>query len=151
MVKLAKRVLPILAATSQKLGTLPLTMKAKNALLLYNDKLEGNADNIFMDKGVSVIVKDDNTLELSYLYQNIWIKPLLKKDIVKVLKPNKNLLQTVSINSGISDKEEIIRLLAKAGITRITSLGDNSRMLPGESHDGEYALRRYIRIVETIK
>ena len=151
LVKLAKRVLPILAATSQKLGTLPLTMKAKNSLLLYNDKLEGNAKNIFMDKGVSVIVKDDNTLELSYLYQNIWIKPLLKEDIVKVLKPNKNLLQTASINSGISNKEEIIRLLAKAGITRITSLGDNSRMLPGESHDGEYALRRYIRIVESIR
>jgi hypothetical protein len=24
-------------------------------------------------------------------------------------------------------------------------------MIAGESHDGEYALRRYIRIVETIK
>ena len=60
-------------------------------------------------------------------------------------------MQTVSININIKDKEEIVRNLAKAGVTRITPLGDNSRMLPGESHDGEYALRRYIRIVETIK
>ena len=41
--------------------------------------------------------------------------------------------------------------VALAGATRITPLGDNSRMLPGESHDGEYALRRYIRIAESIK
>ena len=148
---LAKRVLPIFAKVSKEMNTLPLTMKAKNSLLLYNDKLEGNADNIYTDGGVSIIVKEDNKLELSYLFQNIWIKPLKKEDIVNVLKPNKNLLQTVSINKELKDKEDIIRLLAKAGVVRITNLGDNSRMLAGESHDGEYALRRYIRVVETIK
>ena len=148
---LAKRVLPIFAKVSKEMNTLPLTMKAKNSLLIYNDKLEGNADNIYSDDGVSIIVKEDNKLELSYLFQNIWIKPLKKEDIVNVLKPNKNLLQTVSINKELKDKEDIIRLLAKAGATRITNLGDNSRMLAGESHDGEYALSRYIRVVETIK
>lgn len=148
---LAKRVLPIFAKVSKEMNTLPLTMKAKNSLLIYNDKLEGNADNIYSDDGVSIIVKEDNKLELSYLFQNIWIKPLKKEDIINVLKPNKNLLQTVSINKELKDKEDIIRLLAKAGATRITNLGDNSRMLAGESHDGEYALRRYIRVVETIK
>ena len=147
----AKRVLPIFAKVSKEMNTLPLTMKAKNSLLIYNEKLEGNAPNIYNQDGVSIIVKDDNKLELSYLFQNIWIKALKKEDIIRVLKPNKNLLQTVSININIKDKEEIIRNLAKAGVTRITPLGDNSRMLPGESHDGEYALRRYIRIVETPK
>ena len=147
----AKRVLPIFAKVSKEMNTLPLTMKAKNSLLIYNEKLEGNAPNIYNQDGVSIIVKDDNKLELSYLFQNIWIKALKKEYIIRVLKPNKNLLQTVSININIKDKEEIVRNLAKAGVTRITPLGDNSRMLPGESHDGEYALRRYIRIVETIK
>ena len=149
--RLAKRVLPIFAKVSKEMNTLPLTMKAKNSLLLYNDKLEGNTDNIYTEGGVSVIVEEDNKLELSYLFQNIWIKPLKKEDIVNVLKPNKNLLQTISINKELKDKEDIIRLLAKAGATRITNLGDNSRMLAGESHDGEYALRRYIRVVERIK
>lgn len=147
----AKRVLPIFAKVSKEMNTLPLTMKAKNSLLIYNEKLEGNAPNIYNQDGVSIIVKDDDKLELSYLFQNIWIKALKKKDIIRVLKPNKNLLQTVSININIKDKEEIVRNLAKAGVTRITPLGDNSRMLPGESHDGEYALRRYIRIVEVPK
>ena len=149
--KLAKRVLPIFARVSKSMNTLPLTMKAKNSLMLYNDELEGNLNNIYRDSGVSIVVKEDNKLELSYLFQNIWIKALKKEDIVNVLKPNKNLLQTVSINKNIKDKEDIVSLLAKAGAVRITALGDNSRMLAGESHDGEYALRRYIRIVETIK
>ena len=149
--KLAKRVLPIFAKVSNKMKTLPLTMKAKNSLLLYNEKLEGNIDNIYRDSGVSIIIKDDDELELSYLFQNIWIKSLKREDIVKVLKENKNLLQTVSVNEDIKNKEDVFRLLAKVGVTRITKLGDNSRMIPGESHDGEYALRRYIRIVETTK
>lgn len=148
---LAERILPLFAEASKKMGTLPLTMKAKNSLLIYNEKLEGNVDKVFMKDGVSIIVKEDNKLELSFLFQNIWIKPLKKEDIIKVLKPNKNLLQTVSINKLIEGKKEISSLLAKAGATRITALGDNSRMLAGESHDGEYALRRYIRVVETIK
>lgn len=148
---IARRVLPIFAKVSKEMNTLPLTMKAKNSLLIYNEKLEGNTSNIYNQDGVSIIVKDDDKLELSYLFQNIWIKALKKEDIIRVLKPNKNLLQTVSININIKDKEEIIRNLAKAGVTRITPLGDNSRMLPGESHDGEYALRRYIRIVEAPK
>lgn len=148
---LAKRILPIMKRVSKRLNTLPMTMKAKNTLLIYNEKLEGNGGNIYADGGVSLIVKDDQTLELSYLYQNLWIKALKEEDIVRVLKPNKNLLQTVSINRGIKDKEKICSLLAKAGLVRITALGDNSRMIAGESHDGEYALRRYIRIVETIK
>jgi hypothetical protein len=148
---LAERILPLFAETSKRMGTLPLTMKAKNSLLIYNEKLEGNADKVFTKDGVSIIVKEDNKLELSFLFQNIWIKPLKKEDIIKVLKPNKNLLQTVSINKLIEGKKEISSLLAKAGATRITALGDNSRMLAGESHDGEYALRRYIRVVETIK
>ena len=148
---LAKRVLPIFAKVSKSMNTLPLTMKAKNSLMLYNDELEGNLNNIYKDSGVSIVVKEDNKLELSYLFQNIWIKALKKEDIVNVLKPNKNLLQTISINKNLKGKEDIISLLAKAGAVRITALGDNSRMLAGESHDGEYALRRYIRIVETIK
>ena len=144
---LAKRLLPIFASVSKRIGTLPLTMKAKNSLLLYNEKLEGNK-NIYSDSGVSIIVKEDNKLELSYLYQNIWIKALKEDDIIKVLKPNKNLLQTVSINNGLLNREKIANNLIKAGVTRVVPLGENSRMISGESHDGEYPLRRYSRIVE---
>lgn len=148
---LAKRLLPIFAEVSKKMNTNSMTMVAKNTLMLYNEKLEGNGENIYQKDGVSIIVKDDKKLELSYLYQNLWIKALKQNEIISTLKPNKNLLQSVSINSNIENKDLICDLLSKAGVTRITKLGDNSRMIPGENHDGEYALRRYIRIVERIK
>lgn len=145
---LAERFLPILAKVSQKLNTLPLTMRAKNSLLLYNEKLEGKSNGLYQKDGVSICVKNNQDLELSFLFQNVWIKPLAKENIITSLKINKNLLQTVSINQNIENKEEIIDNLLKAGLTRITPLGENSRMIEGEAHDGEYPLRRYIRIVE---
>ena len=146
--ELANRLLPIFVKANKDTNTLPLTMKAKNSVLLYNEKLEGNEKNIYNDGGISIIVKEDNNLELSYLYQNLWIKALKKEDIIKILKPYKNLLQTVSVNKDISNKDNIFQSLATAGVIRIVPLGENSRMISGESHDGEYALRRYIRIVE---
>jgi hypothetical protein len=148
---LANRLLPIFVKVSKKINTLPLTMKAKNTLLLYNEKLEGNLNNIYADSGVSIIVKEDQKLELSMLFQNLWIKALKIEDIVKVLKPNKRYLQTASINLNIAEKEVVCRNLVTAGVTRIVALGDNSRMISGESHDGEYPLRRYAKIVEKIK
>lgn len=148
---LAKRLLPIFVKVSKEINTLPLTMKAKNTLLLYNEKLEGKLNNIYAESGVSIIVKDDQKLELSMLFQNLWLKALKIEDIIKVLKPNKRYLQTVSINYNIADKELICRNLVTAGATRIVALGDNSRMISGESHDGEYPLRRYTKIVEKIK
>lgn len=147
---LAKRLLPIFSEVSKKMGTLPLTMKAKNSLLLYNEKLEGNT-NIYSDSGVSIVVKEDQKLELSYLYQNIWVKALKEDEIVNVLKPNKSLLQTVSINKSLSNKEKVIDNLIKAGVTRVVPLGENSRMISGECHDGEYPLRCYSKIVEIVK
>ncbi len=146
--ELAKRFLPILAKTSVEMKSLPLTMKAKNTILLYNEKLEGRGDEIYQQDGVSIRVIDNQILELSYMFQNVWIKPLYKDKIINALKSNKNLLQTVSVNKTIKDKDEIYDYLFKAGVTRITDLGDNSRMIPGESHDGEYALRRYSKIIE---
>ena len=146
--ELANRLLPIFVKASKDTNTLPLTMKAKNSVLIYNEILEGNSKNIYSDGGVSIIVKEDNKLELSYLYQNLWIKPLKEEDIVSTLKPYKNLLQTVSVNKELSNKDLIFNYLSIAGVTRIVPLGENSRMISGESHDGEYALRRYIRIVE---
>ena len=39
-------------------------------------------------------------------------------------------------------------LLAQAGVNRITSPAHMSDAFPGEAHDGEYPLRRYVRVVD---
>ena len=42
----------------------------------------------------------------------------------------------------------LLPLLARAGVNRITAPGRMSAPLPGEAHDGEYPLRRYLRAVD---
>lgn len=125
-------------------------MKAKNAINLYNERLEKNStdNSIFTEDGISVIAKDDSDLELSYMYRNVWIKRLPMHQI-HTLKKYKNHLQTAAVLTTDMDKqEEITRRLAHAGIVRITSAGNMNRMTCGEAHDGTYALREYSRIVE---
>ena len=39
-------------------------------------------------------------------------------------------------------------LLSRAGVTRITTAAHMSEPFLGECHDGEYPLRRYLRLVD---
>ena len=125
-------------------------MKAKNAINLYTEKLELHAtgNKIFNADGISVIVKRDSELELSYMYRNVWIKKMPLEQIA-LLHRHKNHLQTASVlSSDPGKREKIAKLLAAAGVVRITAPDTMSRSMPGEAHDGTYALREYSRIVE---
>lgn len=86
-------------------------------------------------------------MELSYLFRNVWIKALPRTEIFLSLKKYKNHLQTCGVFCAEKDREELVTLLAKAGIVRITG-ANMSRTIPGEAHDGTYPLREYTRIVE---
>ena len=125
-------------------------MKAKNAINLYNEKLEkhNTGNTIFQDNGISVIAKEDSNLELSYMYRNVWVKRLAVNQI-HTLKKYKNHLQNAAVLTTDRVKaEEITKKLALTGIVRITSAGNMNRTICGEAHDGTYALREYSRIVE---
>lgn len=128
-----------------------LGMRAKNAINMYNEGLEQHktGSKIFFDEGVSVIVKHDSELELSYMYRSVWVKKLLSDDIC-LLHKHKNHLQTAAVIVPDKDlRESICEKLISAGVVRIASAGNMSRSIPGEAHDGTYALREYSRIVET--
>ena len=125
-------------------------MKARNAINLYNDELESHITNkkIFKGNGVSVIACEDEELELSYLYRNVWVKKL-PLDRIHTLRKHKNHLQTASVLTADRNKAELIaKALARAGVVRILRPGDMSETINGEAHDGTYALREYSRIVE---
>ena len=47
-----------------------------------------------------------------------------------------------------AERAKLTALLARAGINRITAPDRMSAPLPGEAHDGEYPLRRYLRAVD---
>jgi hypothetical protein len=129
---------------------IPFGMKSKNALQLYNEKLEQHMTmkKIWQQDGISVITSDDSDLELSMLFRSIWIKMLPKANIIKQLKPHKSHLQTVGLMTSDLAYQTYADLLIHAGVTRITKGINMSSMMTGESHDGSFPLRLYKKVVE---
>ena len=78
---------------------------------------------------------------------NVLVKPLPSAQIMEVLREKKQYLQTAGLCCREEDRERLTQLLVRAGVNRITSLKNMSASLPGEAHDGEYPLRRYVRMV----
>lgn len=136
-----------LLIANRKYGKTDIGMRGKNTLRLYTDQLEGKNHKILSNEGISVVIKYDQELELSYLFRNVWIKALPHEKIVHQLKPHKNHLQTCGLFCDESEKEILSSLLAIAGVVRITN-ANMSRMIAGEAHDGRYPLKEYSRIVE---
>lgn len=147
---IGKKFFEILKEVSQRYPSESIGVRGKLSIAIYNEELENQTGDkkIFRGDGVSVIVSFDSKLELSHMFRNCWVKPMLRKEIVKVLKENKGYLQTVGVICKDEDREELVKELIKAGVVRITHGGNMSTVTPGEAHDGEYPLRRYCKIVE---
>lgn len=137
-----------LKSANAKRGKADMGMRGRNTIRLYNDLLEkASEQKILNDEGVSVIIKQDNELELSYLFRNVWVKALPHEKLIGKLKGHKNHLQTCGLFCAEREREMLVNLLAKAGVVRITG-GNMSRTIAGEAHDGTYPLREYSKVVE---
>lgn len=112
--------------------------------------VEGRAggETLFQGKGCSVIFRPDRELELSPMEGNVLVKLLPQKDVLPTLRRQKGRLQTAGLICKPEKREELTSLLSQAGLTRITRPGTMSASFPGEAHDGEYPLRRYVRMVD---
>ncbi|MBQ8814538.1 MAG: acyl-CoA reductase [Lachnospiraceae bacterium] len=138
----------LLKKANAEKGKADMGMRGRNTIRLYNDLLENHQDRkIFSAEGVSVVIRQDSELELSYLFRNVWIKALPRRKMIETIKKHKNHLQTCGLLCGEAERAELAGLLARAGIVRITG-SDMSRMVAGEAHDGTYPLWEYSRIVE---
>ncbi|MCR3906971.1 MAG: acyl-CoA reductase [Tenericutes bacterium] len=148
----AKRFFDIFLKVSKRHKQVSIGMRGKNTITLYFENLESHKSNktIFHQDGISVISCDDQNLELSMLFRNVWVKRLNREDIIKVLKPHKNHLQTAGLLCAKKDANELSNKLLQAGLIRITKPKDMARYYVGETHDGTYALREYTRVVEFI-
>ncbi len=147
LIAFAKRFFEILKARNLRFGKADAAMRGRNSVQLYTDRLENVYPLILSDEGVSVVVKRDARLELSYTFRNVWIKALPHTQIVKELKPNKGYLQTCGLLCSDKEKQTLADALIAAGLVRITGR-DLSRTFFGEAHDGVYPLRQYSRVVE---
>ena len=89
----------------------------------------------------------DSALELSPLYGSVLVKRLPEKRLLPVLRRSAGVLQTAGLISGDGDRARLTEILLRARVNRVTRAGHMSDLFPGEAHDGEYPLRRYMRAV----
>lgn len=112
--------------------------------------VEGRAEGeiLFPGKGCSVLLRPDRGLELSPMEGNVLVKLLPQGELLPTLRRQKGRLQTAGLICAPEKREVLTALLAQAGLTRITRAENMSASFPGEAHDGEYPLRRYLRVVD---
>lgn len=108
----------------------------------------GSDDLNFPGKLCSLTLRRDCELELSHLHGNVLVKRLPRGEIIPTLRRQKGRLQTAGLVCPEGSREELTALLARAGVNRITAPGHMSHTFPLEAHDGEYPLRRYVRVVD---
>lgn len=144
------RFLSILEEAARAYPEPSIGLRAQITLFLYHQELSDTdrKNRVFKGQNCSITAMQNKKLEVSYTNGNCWAKPLPRKDIIRVLHHHRGYLQTVGLLCAEEEREELSGYLLRAGATRITSGAEMSRMLSGESHDGEYPLRRYSKIVE---
>ncbi len=125
-------------------------MKSRNSVELYYEKLvqDISKKKIWKQDGISVVTTNDSELELSLLFRNVWIKRLPSNQIVKVIKPHRSHLQSVTILAPKKKYNFYLEKLIQSGLVRIKKPIEMSEVILGESHDGMYPLRLYSRVVE---
>lgn len=129
-------------------GGAPASLSGFTALLerIVDEKTEGEV--LFQGRGCSVILRPDRELELSPMEGNVLVKLLPQRELVPALRRQKGRLQTAGLICTSEQRGALTGLLARAGVTRVTRAGSMSASFPGEAHDGEYPLRRYLRVVD---
>lgn len=124
------------------------TLSGHTALLERIVEGRAQGEVLFRGRGCSVLLRPDRELELSPMEGNVLVKCLPRAELLPALRRQRGRLQTAGLLCAPQDRAELTALLAQAGVTRITRAGTLSAAFPGEGHDGEYPLRRYVRVVD---
>ena len=149
----AQRFAPLLEDAVGRNKTDEIGVRARDTLVSYTARLKGMlgeeavSSDVIRKRGCSVIISADSKLELSPMMCNVLVKSLPEDKITKVLTESKNYLQTAGLICPDDERGRLTDALLKSGLIRVTKAGNMSAYFPGESHDGEYALSRYVRRV----
>ncbi|MBR5416857.1 MAG: acyl-CoA reductase [Clostridiales bacterium] len=149
----AEKFLPILQKAVSENAVEEIGIRARDTLVAYTQRLksylgnEEKSEDVLRGKGMSLILASDSKLELSPMMCNVLVKPLPKEKLTEALFEARYYLQTAGVICPSEEREELIDILVKCGLTRITRGADMSAFFPGEAHDGEYALDRYMKLV----
>ena len=147
--------LPYLDAAAKKYPIREAGAVAEMTLRRYTERLEraiggqsaADGRETFGGYTVSLTACPDSELELSYMYGNPLVKRLPQRDLLPTRRRAKGTLQTAGLLCPPDCRAALSDLLARAGVDRIMRAGHMSHSFCGEAHDGEYPLRRYMRVV----
>ncbi|MCQ2504906.1 MAG: acyl-CoA reductase [Saccharofermentans sp.] len=127
----------------------------KRRVALYDELIGGDLSSkdeaVFYGDNISVTASPDSELELSYMFGNVYVKPLPRRDIMSVLRAKKEYLQTAGLICSPELRDELAAEILRTGVERVTRAGNMSFYFDGESHDGEFPLLRYTRIINIEK
>lgn len=151
-----RRFLPVLEEAAREYPVKSAGAQAEISLRLYHQKLESlvsgqkeEAQRVYRGRGCSLLACTDSELALSMMFGNCLVKRLAREEIIPVLRRKKGYLQTAGLLCGEEDRRELTMLLLKAGADRVTGAGDMSGVTCADTHDGEYPLRRYVRMTDS--
>lgn len=140
----------LLEQVYSELGDQDASSLGRNTIEILHRELESacTGDRICRGRGVSVTLAAKRDPELSLMYGNCWVKQIRRDEVVETLRSGRGYLQTVVLICGEKEEQTVIPTLARSGATRIVR-GKNpgSPVIP-MTHDGEYPLSRYVKLVE---
>lgn len=144
--------LPILDKAAMDFGSRTIGEEAETSLRRYYKRIEAALtgtpnSNVLQGERTSLTICDDSVLELSDMFGNCLVKALPREKLFAELRNAKGFLQTAGLICEKAKRDELSEMLAKSGVTRIMRAGNMSEVFFGEAHDGEYPMRRYVRIV----
>ena len=144
-----RRFLKLLEYSCEKYGNKEAGFRGLSTIRMYRKELETamTGEHMFRGDGVSVTLAEDPKLQLSLMYGSCWVKPVNRERLVEILRKDRGKLQTARLVCLEEEEQEMVRILARAGVNRILTGREPDSEVYFDSHDGEYPLIRYSRII----
>ena len=93
-------------------------------------------EHMFWGDGVSVTLAEDPKLQLSLMYGSCWVKPVNRERLVEILRKDRGKLQTARLVCLEEEEQEMVRILARAGVNRILTGREPDSEVYFDSHAG---------------
>ncbi len=144
--------LPYLESAAEAALPSSIGGEAELTLRRYTARIEGilTGGDTFSGALCGLRPAEDSELSLSEMFGFPNVKRLPERDLMASLRRKKGYLQTAGLICAPERRQRLTASLARCGVSRITGAGDMSDAFAGEAHDGEYPLRRYLRVVNTV-
>ncbi|MDR1187217.1 MAG: hypothetical protein LBK95_07160 [Bifidobacteriaceae bacterium] len=145
-----ERFLPVLERAFREHGADLSGAQGAATLELYTAELEAPATGgrVFRGHGCGLIARSAGPAEPAPAPGVAWVKPLPRDQILRVLRPHKNHLQTVGLVCAPEERAALAESFWRAGAVRVVQGASMSTLSAVSPHDGDYPLRRYTKLVE---